>query len=312
LSDDEKNSELKNEVMILQSSVKELNNKIEKMEKQSFVGADDQIFLGALLTFITVFLSLQYGDVANFFKSVNSSSAIYSAIILKISSIIFLGCAISLRYWASLIDDSKPNAFSIGQHCVWYNSPVLRYASLESLITGLVLMLVIFASNIIQIVPIPLIESLLYLFVVMIILISGSIEDRILSLFKTRGLIPSDSKPFAQIVFSSSAMLVSISAMSLIFFNLLDAVLNSVQSFQFGPLILSLLNATLSWTILNKPVTFALFMIGLLVLRKVLSRYLTLNSPTKEMRLKTRFRKKREKVFKKLIKRASVIARKKQ
>ena len=40
-------------------------------------------FLGFILGFATVFLSIQYGDIAGFFKSVGSGAVAISAIELK-------------------------------------------------------------------------------------------------------------------------------------------------------------------------------------------------------------------------------------
>ncbi len=68
----------------------ELDNKIKSINRQFKISSDDQVFLGFILAFITVFLSIQVGDIANFFNSVHSSTAVYSANVLKWGSLGFL------------------------------------------------------------------------------------------------------------------------------------------------------------------------------------------------------------------------------
>lgn len=193
----------------LKKDLRDLSTRLEKLEVRSLCAADDQIFLGALLTFITVFVTLQFSDVSNFFLSVNSPSAHYSALILQITGISSLVIAIAFRYWATLTDDSRVNVTGWGRFYFWYNSSSLRYISLESLLTGFFLVIVIISINCILIVPNGLVETCLTLLVVVIILIFGWLENKILQLYKNKKLIPDNALPFARQVFSGTAFFVS-------------------------------------------------------------------------------------------------------
>lgn len=289
----------------LKKTVCELNDKIERMEKQSHAGADDQIFLGALLTFITVFLTLQYGDIANFFQSVNSATAVYSAIMLEVSSIVFLVVAIGLRYWATLVDGSKLSAIAVGRFCFWYNSSVLRYGSLESLITCFILVIVIVTLNIIQIVPVLLVETLLSFFVASVILAFGRLENKILLLYKRKNLIPLNSIPFARTAFSGTAFFVSGVAFLLAIINLLIVLIEPRQFYPFNHLILNYVpDITIFWASLQRLVSVLLFITGAVLFYKAALRHYYINSPTQEIRIKTRLRRKRKKILGMLVKRA--------
>lgn len=140
----------------------------------------------------------------------NSSTSDYLAIVLKSTGIGFLSTAIVLRYWATLVDDSRLNYFTLGRFSKKYTSPELRYYSLESLITGFVLMIIIVALNLVTIIPILLVENLILFLVVLMTIGVGRIEAKILRIFQERDIIPKNSPLFAQTVFSSSGTLIAI------------------------------------------------------------------------------------------------------
>ena len=305
--EEENEDELLSQLHGLQESVKELNTKIARIERQFYVGADDQIFLAALLTFITIFLSLQYGDIATFFKSSHNSTAVYSAIVLEVTGIVFLGAAFGLRYWATLVDE-KLNGFVVGRVIFWYNSSELRYGSLESLMTGFVLMVIILILNLVSIVPVLSVATSFLFLASFTIFVFGWVEIKILLLYKTKNLIPSNSTPFTQIVFSSTALFVSLMAVYFAIVNLFIILL----SYQFSPFFvnpfanMTLFWMTSFWSHLQRMLAILLFTVGLFLFYKAFSRYKFLHLPSKETQIKNRLKRKRKKIFRTLVKRASI------
>lgn len=63
LTNGKRKDDLSEQIIALKNTVEDLNNKIEKIEKQFYLGSDDQIFVGALLTFVTVFLNSVFSKI---------------------------------------------------------------------------------------------------------------------------------------------------------------------------------------------------------------------------------------------------------
>ena len=246
-----------------------------------------------MLTFVTVFLSLQYGDVASFFHFANSGTSDYSAFALKSAGIVFLGAAIFLRYWATLVDDSKLNYVTLGRFSVKYTSPELRYASLESLITGFVLMIIIVTLNLVQIIPIPLVENLLLFLVVLLLIGIGRIENKILQIYQTRDLIPKHSPLFAQKVFSSTGTLIAIMAVWLATVNVL---IEQLKINSFVPIHSSFSHDLAIIQPVYSMLAASLLIIGAILCYRAVIKFNKLNEPTEEAKLN----RKQKQLFKRL------------
>jgi hypothetical protein len=185
-----------------------LDSKLKSIDRQFKISGDDQVFLGLILAFITVFLSIQVGDISNFFKTVHSSSATYSANMLKWGSLGFLIISTILRYYATLVDDSKTNVI-FPKTCLTtsYSSLSFRFGSLEFLIIGVEFIVVVLILNLSSLYPYFWFLNLMWFAIVGIILVFAKVENMTLSFYKSKELIPSDSKPMAQMVFQPLAFL---------------------------------------------------------------------------------------------------------
>ncbi len=189
-----------------------IQSALKNIDRQFKMGGDDQVFLGFALAFCTIFFSLQYGDIAGFFKSIGSNPLDTSVLVFKWGSFSFFLAAIIVRYYSTLVDDSKPLIVSLAYRN-WkstevYNSFTFRYLSLEFLFIGLEFIAVVLIITLSTFYHDFSFISTMFLVLILSILALEKFEDRMLGFYTTKGLIPKGSEPMAKMVFAPIAIMV--------------------------------------------------------------------------------------------------------
>lgn len=191
----ESRSDFKNLHDVIESNRKQsevtlsaLGQKIEKLDKDSKVTGEDQLFFGLLISLTILFLTLPRNDLITLLSTLNKPYANYYANLIQFSGLGFFVISGVARYLAIMSSKIK-------------TGESFRYFSLEFLIIGFDFIPFVFALNLVGLSNNVLIFSITFTILSLLSGLMVIIEKRVLVFYESRRLIPLKSKLLASRIF---------------------------------------------------------------------------------------------------------------
>ena len=203
LTEEKSNNSEKEELL---DKLRELENKIDSIKKNSLIDNEDQLFFGVIISLLILFITLPIGDLVLYLQS--SFTLNYNDALNVAQTIRYLGIGAFLfsaftRYYAVVGNQS--------------NSRKYRYASLEGLMFAIAFILIVTLANLtlaLSSLPRSIAVTISIISILSVLLLLNIVERKILDIYVSRALITKNDKipliTSASIIFMSAIIVANV------------------------------------------------------------------------------------------------------